>query len=536
MKLMFLNGSRTGQMIELPPEGVTIGRENDNAIQLPMGGVSRYHAKIERDASGNWQIRDLGSTNGTLVNDIPVDGIALLFSGSVISIGDQLLRCIDPDAEVSPVPEPAASVPPGPQAQPQPAPAPIVPPANASAPTLAGFVVPQANASAPHDPSISQTFFFRPQNVTAKSATSGTGPVLKPPKADPKPSSPASNSNPADIGYLPPTDASVPTEVPRGLFKKKSDKPQKPGKVVHDMKMLGNVLFVLLLFLAVGIVVGLWLDFGKKPAPAPAPTKKRVENPFVLYYEKETAAGTSVFRFTLLLENGKMEVTLDEPQNKRSYYELFQEPVSDELIAKLRQQIQDSGFMELQQEQITGTSMDNRQHRRIMVGFSNKFCDVSVSNDVSETFNRVESIINETLLDEYDLGVISQDVDRILKDAASFLFVAEEAFRSIDTTPSNLPKAITNYKLALRRYQLFSPEPPELKTARDGLAKAEAQLEKIHDEGLKNVRLAYELRDYDKAIAECNRLLEIFPPDSKTYKDIRETKIKIDSKRSIRNN
>ena len=172
-----------------------------------------------------------------------------------------------------------------------------------------------------------------------------------------------------------------------------------------------------------------------------------------------------------------------------------------------------------------------------MVGFDNKFCDVKVSNDVSETFNRVETIINETLLDEYDLGVISQNVDRILEDARTFLFVAEEAFRSIDTTPSNLPKAISNYKLALRRYQLFDdPKPPEWKTARDGLAKAEAKLEDIRQEGLKNVRLFYELREYDKAIAECNRLLSIFPPDSKTYQGIRESKIKIEKKLSVGNN
>ena len=232
-----------------------------------------------------------------------------------------------------------------------------------------------------------------------------------------------------------------------------------------------------------------------------------------------------------------MAVTLDEPQNRRRYYEMFKEPLPDELIAKLKQQIQESGFMELQPEKIAGTSLDNRQHRRIMVGFDSKFCDVKVSNDVSETFNRVESIINETLLDEYDLGIVSQDVDRILKDAQSFLFIAEEAFRGIDTTPSNLPKAIANYRLALRRYQLFDdPKPVEWKTARDGLAKAEAKLEEIRQEGNRNVKLFYEQREYDKAIAECNRLLEIFPPDSKTYQAIRETRIKIERKLSVRNN
>lgn len=494
MKIMYLNGALTGQTIELLPAGTTIGRESDNIIQLPMGGVSRYHAKIERDAAGNWLIRDLGSTNGTLVDDVPVSGAAPLSAGSVITIGEQLLRCVDSGAS------PAAN----------PAPA------------------PQQPASSSPQQTQQPAFFFRPQNTTS-SVQVGTAPVEPPKNVLPPQSAPAPAANPA------PSASITSAEVPHGLFKKKQDKPRSSG----SKKLLSNVIFALIVILIA--IIGLWL-FLKLSEPqqapsSPASTKKKVENPFVLYYEKESVSGPAVFRFVLQVENGQMEVTLDEPQNKRRYYELFKDPVPDALIAKLKQQILETGFMELQQEKIAGTSQDNRQHRRIMVGFDNKFCDVKVTNDVSETFNRVETIINETLLDEYDLGVISQNVDRILEDARTFLFVAEEAYRSIDTTPSNLPKAITNYKLALRRYQLFDdPKPAEWKTARDGLARAEAKLEEIRLEGQKNVRLFYEQREYDKAVAECNRLLAIFPPDSKTYQAIRETRIKIEKKMSLRNN
>jgi hypothetical protein len=491
MKIMYLNGTLTGQTLELPPGGATIGRECDNTIQIPMGGVSRYHAKIEQDVAGNWLIRDLGSTNGTQVDDMPVNGAAMLAPGSVITIGDQLLRCMDSASAQSAAPA-----------------APPVQPA------------PQPQAATQSQP----TFFFRPQNATSNT------PIQEQPNPAPVPQtvSPA----PAPTA---PAPSITEAEISRGLFNKKP----KSQQTNHSRKFLGNAIFAFIVILAA--CFGLWIFLKLNEAPktpaGQAPVRKKVENPFVLYYEKESVSGNAVFRFTLLIENEHMEVTLDEPQNKRRYYELFKEPLPKELIDKLKQQIQDSGFMELTQEKIAGTSQDNRQHRRIMVGFGNKFCDVKVTNDVSETFNRVETIINETVLDEYDLGVISQNVDRILEDAKTFLFVADEAFRSIDTTPSNLPKAISNYKLALRRYQLFDdPKPAEWKAARDGLAKAEAKLEEIHQEGLKNVRLFYELHEYEKAVAECNRLLEIFPPDSKTYQAIRENKIKIEKKMSLRNN
>ena len=489
MKIMYLNGALTGQTMELSPAGATIGRESDNTIQLPMGGVSRYHAKIERDAAGNWLIRDLGSTNGTLVDDVPVIGASPLSVGSVITIGDQLLRVVDSGA--APPAQPAAA----PSAQP------------AAAPSA-------QSASAQSQ----QPFFFRPQNTTS-SIPLETAHMQEPPKEAQAASKPVS-----------------PSEVPHGLFGKKTQ--DKPHASSGSKKLLSNVIFALIVILVA--CVGLWIflklnEAPQKPAAPPA-EKKKIENPFILYYEKESVERTKVFRFVLQIENGQMEITLDEPQNKRRYYELFKDPIPDTLIAKLKQQILDTGFMDLQQEKIAGTSQDNRQHRRIMVGFDNKFCDVKVTNDVSETFNRVETIINETLLDEYDLGIISQNVDRILEDARTFLFVADEAFKRIDTEPSNLPKAITNYKLALRRYQLFDdPKPVEWKTARDGLAKAEAKLEEIRQEGQKNVRLFYELREYDKAVAECNRLLESFPPDSETYRKIRETKINIEKKLSLGN-
>ena len=53
-------------------EGVTvIGRGADNGIVVDEPGVSRQHASIRGDANGFWVV-DLGSRNGTFVNDTAV--------------------------------------------------------------------------------------------------------------------------------------------------------------------------------------------------------------------------------------------------------------------------------------------------------------------------------------------------------------------------------------------------------------------------------------------------------------------------------
>lgn len=90
MKLFFLNGSRQGESIALTPPGISIGREEDNDVQLLIPGVSRYHAKLTFDGT-LWKLRDLGSTNGTKVNGTLISDEAMLNDGDTLGIGDQLL-------------------------------------------------------------------------------------------------------------------------------------------------------------------------------------------------------------------------------------------------------------------------------------------------------------------------------------------------------------------------------------------------------------------------------------------------------------
>src|SRR5467141_890823 len=83
--LRILNGSLENQEIELSPDPMTIGRASACNIRIADAGVSSKHAKIWCE-DGQYFLMDLGSTNGTFVNDRDVDR-EQLNDGDVITFG-----------------------------------------------------------------------------------------------------------------------------------------------------------------------------------------------------------------------------------------------------------------------------------------------------------------------------------------------------------------------------------------------------------------------------------------------------------------
>ncbi len=65
---IMLMGGIPGAMLQLSAAGTRIGRAADNSLQLPDASISRYHAMLGQDETGQLRLTDLGSTNGTFVN------------------------------------------------------------------------------------------------------------------------------------------------------------------------------------------------------------------------------------------------------------------------------------------------------------------------------------------------------------------------------------------------------------------------------------------------------------------------------------
>src|SRR6202162_1203336 len=78
----------------------TIGRTIDNTVALPGTHVSRQHAIVRCHNAFQYQIMDLGSRNGTFVNDQRVIMPVVLEPGSRVRIANfQLVFDQTPDEE-----------------------------------------------------------------------------------------------------------------------------------------------------------------------------------------------------------------------------------------------------------------------------------------------------------------------------------------------------------------------------------------------------------------------------------------------------
>lgn len=75
-----------GRSLLVAPAGAVIGRSRDCDVVLDDAGVSRRHAYI-RPADGGWTIEDLRSTNGVLLNNVPLRGVQRLREGDRIALG-----------------------------------------------------------------------------------------------------------------------------------------------------------------------------------------------------------------------------------------------------------------------------------------------------------------------------------------------------------------------------------------------------------------------------------------------------------------
>jgi diguanylate cyclase (GGDEF)-like protein len=86
-------GPDIGRRTPLSGQSYTIGREDADLV-IPRSAVSRRHSQLQIDAAGDWWLLDLGSTNGTFVNEERVERHKLA-DGDQLRFGDAIFKFLN---------------------------------------------------------------------------------------------------------------------------------------------------------------------------------------------------------------------------------------------------------------------------------------------------------------------------------------------------------------------------------------------------------------------------------------------------------
>ena len=95
-RFVVISSNFAGREYHVIKSRVTIGRNPTSDIQIQHQSVSGDHAEVRRNSRGEYEIKDLKSSNGTKVNGIPIDQPYVLNSGDAITLGHVTMRYCAP--------------------------------------------------------------------------------------------------------------------------------------------------------------------------------------------------------------------------------------------------------------------------------------------------------------------------------------------------------------------------------------------------------------------------------------------------------
>jgi hypothetical protein len=231
-KILFRDAQGRDGAVELRMEPVYVGRAVECAIRTDDAMVSRKHSMV-RFEGGRYWVEDLGSSNGTHVNDVKV-AKQVLAHNDVVRCGSLWLRYI----EEGPLPQMAAPPPPPPMQPmgPPPTQAAMNPPQGYGQPGGYGQPQPGGYGQQPQGP---------PPNMYGQPGGMGgmAGPTSMPQPMGPPPMGPGSmgpgRPPGQDLGFASTVATSTPARIPSTPYGQPSpmQQPARPGPSVPSVEV-----------------------------------------------------------------------------------------------------------------------------------------------------------------------------------------------------------------------------------------------------------------------------------------------------------
>lgn len=520
MKLFFVNGLRAGEELEFAVPEVTVGRELDNMVIIPVEGVSRHHGKLTLQSNGKWTVEDAGSTNGIKCNRVKIKGPQELHEGDLVEFGNQMIRVTGLLAQPAPVvfsslddgadePEEILIAPP-PATAPVPEEVKIAPPGSVTLPE-------EEINIAPPPPPATQTrdaVKVAPPPTTPKPAAKQTAQEISEALKNGKLHLFGNKGNPAD------------------------ERTQFGGTAEHFSEHPGrqklhfsNRLFYTVIACLAAVGIAFFYKINQQPAARPQTNTVqdgRNARKFMLYYEKQIITQDNVFHFVLHIENGEATFQIDDLKSSRSFTR-SKIPFSPDAYEKFHGDLEHEHFFSADSPAPAPDTGGRRDYRRLVVCDQGRLHEITVRNNMRPSaFERLESSIN-IFAENHALRTVSMTPEELQDQAAMNFNKAEDLFQNRQSRAANLRDAIHRYRLTVEYLNAFVPKPALWDRARKQLELAE----RIRDDRLaalrsERIRLG-QLKEFAAALPILDEIMALCDPDSPEFSDARRMRIQIDS-------
>ncbi len=473
MKILFVNGIRAGEVLDFAIDTITVGRESDNHLRLPAGGVSRYHGRFVRIGKSLWQVSDTGSTNGILLNGVRIKQFAILNEGDKVAFGDQILQVSEfGDAagkiEFSPFEPEDSGVP----------------------EAAAGKNMPVDGMEKAEEKSMDSPSGGRiPLDVLKTIRQSGENIFAKSGAVRKAGANGASSSGSAD------------------------------GASGGKRSLFSSKLYYVMVFCVLVMGFAVFRIVSREPEAGRDGGVSMTDLPMVLIYEKQEISDDNIFRFLLELENGMVRFTVDDLKSQRKVCREFKD-VDPVRLKDLKVALENAGIMQSESPQVGSRVNNQMKTAKIMLIMDGKNNEVCVQNNTTSRFDDAQAAL-ESFAGEFGMQTRSMSRAELEEAAQEYYDNAVDRLENRDANDANLREAISYFKKVLDYLGEFSPKPELWKKAGVKLAEAERyRMQKLYVWNTE-YSSAFNQRDWGRLKQLLQRKMEMFEIDSREYRDAR---------------
>lgn len=490
MKITFLNTNQ--QEMTFDNGTVTVGREEDNTIQLQSDGISRHHGKIYSDANGDWFVEDLGSTNGIRLNGKKITAAVKLAEDDVMDFHQDKLK-ISGIAALDTIA--------------------FTPVSTDTAKISVSAVVPfDETGSASFDP------------IIPSPSGDASSILIAPAAAEPEAQQPKG----PELEQLAEFIQQNTNNLFNSSMKKDTGSANNPQK---SKPKFGNKLFYVTLICAVIVIAAFLikiLEDKKAPLAKDTTAKTAKEYPLYLTYIKENITPNNVFRFMLVIEEDQASFSVDDLKSQLRYGPI-NITVPDSDITKLKQVITESKFMKL--EPVSPGIFNNNEREfkelNIIHGPSNNHI-ILKNRPAPREFMDIEEAIN-VFAESCNMATFSLSPEELREQALVHFRTAEDKFANYETNLANLKEAINSYNIVIEYLSGMTPEPKIRRESATQMKRAK----ELRSRFIQQYRSQYVSMLNQRKLAEAKdaleKLLELYENNTKEYQLTKERMIKLDT-------